>query len=214
MRAVQGAIRKRDVVSHPVAIIKCFGWDVFVRSLLAGRDQTFLSIVAQTMLVVVELPEFIKRAVQLELGAMEIYRSLSERFASSEPVSRFFAELADQEKGHAELLRLCHSSADRQIWGEGYFEPWRDPVDRLEDRMRTFERRADQIVSVTDALRLVIEVESSEINDVFRAMVESSQSRLVREVRAFRSAEEKQMELIRRTIPTLAPDLAESCAVL
>jgi hypothetical protein len=44
-----GAITARHVLRHPVLVVRCFGWRVFGRCLLASAfhsPETFLSIVA------------------------------------------------------------------------------------------------------------------------------------------------------------------------
>jgi hypothetical protein len=43
-----GAIRKRDILAHPLIKIDCSGWSVFLRALTAGRDQTFLALLTET----------------------------------------------------------------------------------------------------------------------------------------------------------------------
>lgn len=214
---MHGAIRKRDIIAHPVVTIQCFGWKVLVRSLLASRNRTFLSIVGQTAYsptVAAELLELVARAIRLELRVMELYRLLAQRFVDVEPVHEFFADLARQEESHAELLELCHNSSGMKGSTEDYLGPWREVVTHLEDEMPSFERRAEEIGGVEDALRLVIDIESSEINDTFMGIVDASQSSFVRAVKAFRSAQQEHVELMCRTIPALAPDLAEACQAL
>ena len=93
-------------------------------------------------------------------------------------------------------------------------EPWREVVARLEDEIPAFERRLDQVGGLEDILRLVIDIESSEINDAFRGLVDASQSSFVRAVKAFTSAQDEHTEFICRTIPALAPGLAEACQAL
>ncbi len=39
-----GAIRKRDILAHPFVTVESFGWHVFFRVLVAGRNQTFLAL--------------------------------------------------------------------------------------------------------------------------------------------------------------------------
>lgn len=213
---MQGAIRKRDIIAHPVITIECFGWEVFVRSLVARRRRTFLSVVGRNVfgpVVAAELPEFLARGRRLELRAMLLYRSLAQRFVGVRRVHQLFLDLARQEEYHAELLELCHASSGGQRWTE-CFDPWREVVAHLEDRMRGFERRVEQLVGVAGALRFILDVESSEINDVFTAIVNASRSGFVRSVKAFRSAEQEHMELICRTLPALAPELADACQAL
>jgi rubrerythrin len=213
---VDGAIRKRDILSHPVVTIQSFGWKVLVRSLMARPGQTFLSIVAPTLLpnAVDEKSEFVARAISLELRAMRIYRCLAERFSHLGKLHDFFVNLARAEEDHAELLELCFASSDRQAWTKRSLEPWRDTVAHLEDQMQRFQLRAYHILSVPGALRLVIAIESSEIDDVFDAIVEASDSRFAQVVEAFQSAGDAHTEVICRTISELAPELIELCSAL
>jgi rubrerythrin len=106
--------------------------------LFAGRDRTFLSLLADTRQFQkprVEIPEVLVRCAQLELRARRIYESLARRFADREPVSDFFDVLARQEQEHYELLELCRKLAGREGWLEDVFAPWREAVPRLERQM-------------------------------------------------------------------------------
>ena len=38
-----GAIRSRDILSHPVITVRSFGWRIFFRAVFSGRNRTFLS---------------------------------------------------------------------------------------------------------------------------------------------------------------------------
>lgn len=214
---MQGAIRKSDILAHPLTTIRCFGWVVLMRALFADRGQTFLDIVGRTLWapgVPSELPEFLARGIGLERRAADIYRSLASRVADDEPLLKLLAELARQEEDHAELLELCHASSRRRDWSEGRIDPWRDVVAGLEVRMAALRRNVELVASRTEALRLVLDIESSEINDVFAAIVEASQSGFVLAARAFRWAEEEHVDLICTKIPALAPELAEACRAL
>lgn len=214
---MDGAIRKRDILTHPVATIRTFGWKAFVRSLLARPGQSFLAIVARTVLpskAVEEEAEFVAHAIGLERGAMRIYRCLAERFSHMQELHDFFMKLSRAEEHHAELLELCIASSDRQAWMKRSLEPWRDTVARLEDQMQRFQLRAYQMLSVPGALRLVIAIESSEIDEVFEAIVEASDSRFAQAVEAFRSAGDAHIEEICRTIPKLDPELLAACSAL
>lgn len=42
-----GYIRKREILAHPLQIIRGFGFRVFFASLFATRETTFLSILTQ-----------------------------------------------------------------------------------------------------------------------------------------------------------------------
>ena len=207
-----GAICKRDILAHPFVTIHCFGWQVFFRALIAGRNQTFLSLLAQTHTLQppkVNVPKLVGRCVKLELRAKRIFDSLAIRFADQGPVEEFFVTLARQEQSHAELLELCREAASRAGWKEEFFTPWRDAVPRLEGQMGDAEASLESLGSVADALRLVVQIEGSEVNHVFKGIVSASGSDFVRSLGAFQSAGKKHISYICETIPKLEPTLAK-----
>jgi rubrerythrin len=212
-----GAIRKRDILAHPVVTIRCFGWPVFLRTVLARRRQTFMSLLAETGSFgpsAVEVPELLGHCVELELQAKRIYEMLSERFADRPPVREFFQTLARQEQSHSEMLELCREAAGREGWLEKHFAPWREAVPRLEQQMDTVEASLGDLESVRDALRLVIQVEGSEINQVFDGVVAATDSGFVQHLRPFHTAEETHLSYITDRISQLEPSLAQECQTL
>jgi len=212
-----GAIRKRDVLAHPLVTVQCFGWKVFFRALTARGNATFLSIVADsqpTAKTSEQLPELVGRCVELERCAMRIYEAFAERFVDEPEVRGFFRSLACQENGHAELLQLCHSSVGHGRWVEQQLGSTRSVVEQLECEMLSTEGKISGIDSVEEALRVVIAVESSEINEVFMRVVEACPSQFVRVIGRFWDAEQRHMEFICQKIPELAPGLADECAGL
>ncbi len=75
-----GAIIKRDILAHPVVTIRCFGWSVFIRALLAGPRTTFLSLLTETHVLQPadeRVEQFVGRCVELELKACRVYETLS-----------------------------------------------------------------------------------------------------------------------------------------
>jgi hypothetical protein len=212
-----GAIRRRDILAHPFVTIHSFGWPVFFRALIAGRDQTFLSLLATTRVLrppKVKVPELLGDCVKLELGARRIYEALAERFTDRELVRQFFETLAQQEQEHAELLELCRELASREGWLEEQFTPWRDAVPRLERQMDEAEASLKDLDSLADALRLVIQIEGSEVNQVFGSALAATDSGFVRNLRAFQSAITKHIYYICDRIPKLELDLAYECRAL
>jgi len=209
-----GAIRKRDILAHPLVTIHCFGWRVFFRALAADHNQTFLSLLAEAHALeppAVKVPELIGRCIELEKRAKSIYERLAVWFMGRAPMKGFFDDLARQEQSHAELLELCRTSASRESWLEEHFSPWRDSVPRLEKQMEKFESSLESIAGVTDALRLVLWIERSEINKVFRGVVTATGSTFVRKLSAFQKAGARHITFICEEIPKLEPDLAEEC---
>jgi ferritin len=212
-----GAIRKRDVVVHPVVTIRCFGWPVFLKTVIAGRRQTFLTLLAEANAFgppTVEVPSLLENCVFLELQAKLIYEALAERFSDRAPVREFFETLAQQEQDHADLLELCGEIAGQEGWQEEHFGPWRDAIPVLEQQMDTVEASLGDLDSVTDALRLVIQVESSEINRVFESVVTATDSGFVRHLEPFHAAGVEHISYISDRIPKLESSLAKECEAL
>lgn len=212
-----GVISKRDILAHPVVTIRCFGWPVFFKALVAGRGQTFLSLLCEAGALrpaTVEVPELLGHCIELELRAGRIYERLAQQFAGQDRVRRFFQTLAEQERSHAELLELCRQTAGRAGWLEEKFAPWRDAVPRLEQQMGEAEAAAYGLDELADALRLVIHIEGSEINDVFAGTVSATDSDFVRTLRAFHTAGTTHIGYISDRIPEFDPQLASECRSL
>ena len=207
-----GTICKRDILAHPIATVRCFGWMVFFRALTAGPRQTFLSILID--LNALHSRAFVEQCVSLELRAMRIYELLAQRFHDKEPVRTFFENLVSQEQDHAELLRLCQAAVDHGCWEEKFLDHWKDVVPQLEQQMREAEAALNKIDSVADALRLVIDIESSEVNRVFMGVVMAADSTFVTKMNAFWNAGDEHISYIRNRISDLEPSLAEKCEKL
>lgn len=212
-----GAINKRDILAHPIITIRCFGWRVFVRALFARRETTFLTVLAEAEVLqpaADEVADFVARCVELELQASRIYTVLAKRFTGDTEVCEYFIQLARQEESHAELLELCRVAAARQRWNDEPVQPWRSVVPQLERRMREAEISVDDISSLRSALQLVIDIESSEINDVFSSVVSAAESDFVRGLRVFRETETRHLDFICRGISRLDPALTRHSDVL
>ena len=209
-----GAIRKLDILAHPFVTIDCFGWGIFFRALMANREQTFLALLIQTGTFQppkAKIPELVDRCIELELRAKRIYQWLAGRFLGYQSVSGFFDTLAHQEETHAELLGLCREAARRTVWKDELFAPGRDAIPRLERQMVDAEASLNSIECVSDGLRLVIQIEASEVNQVFNSVVAASEAGFVKKVRAFQKAAAEHISFICDAIPKLEPDLAQQC---
>jgi rubrerythrin len=212
-----GAIRKRDILAHPIVTVQCFGWKVFFRVLVAGGDVTFLSIVASSRFfgeAAGELPDLVGRCVELERSAKRIYEALADRFDDQPEVRRFFRSLAMQEKNHAEMLTLCLRSTSHGRWVEQQLSSMRGSVERLQNEMLAAEASVPDISTARDALRLVITIESSEINRLFKRVVAACPSQFVRTIRRFWDAEQQHFLFICKGIQVLSPELSDECKVL
>jgi len=212
-----GAIRRRDLIAHPLVTVHCFGWPLFFKALTAGQHTTFLSLLAGSHALrspTVQIPELLGRCIDLETRARRIYQLLADRFRQRAAVKRFFETLAQQEQDHSELLELCRQLASREGWLEEHFAPWRGAVPQLERQMDDVEDSLEHLDRLSEALRLVIRLEGSEINHVFRGALSATDSEFVRTLQAFRTAEAKHIAYACDQIPRFAPDLADECSGL
>lgn len=213
-----GAICTWDVLSHPVVTIQCFGWRVFFRAVFSGSENvSFLAILAETGAFSrprVPPPEFIDRCISLERRVMKLYDALSRRYERRQAVREFFEDLANQEQQHADLLELCRAAAGRGRWREPVFDPWKRVVPQVEQHLKEAEISLSRPGELADVLRLVIELEASQINGVFAGIVQATDSRLLTKLDAFRSAVHDHLAYIQERIPVLEPALAGACQVL
>jgi hypothetical protein len=202
-----GVIGTWDILAHPVATIRCFGLPIFFRALFAGQGKTFLSLVFEGHVPTTKVPSLLQRCISLELRAERIYIALSRALEDQEAVSVFFAALAQQERDHVDLLRLCKIAADRGRWQANLFNPWQDYLPRLEQQMDEAEVAINSIDSMEAALRLVIQIESSEVNQVFYSALAATDVAFVKKLQPFRKAMEWHMRFIVDRITELAPQL-------
>ena len=212
-----GVINHWDILAHPVTTIRCFGWQVFFRAIGPWHGKPFLSLLRSVGFLKTadsNVSTILERCIGLELRAKRIYAALAKAFSEEGLVGPFFAGLADQEQDHADLLQLCRAAAARGGWTANLFNPWQAYLPRLEQQMDATEAAVREIGSVDDALRLVIQVESSEINEVFNAALAATDSAFVKQLRPFKKAMEAHMSYIMERLPELSPQLMLACREL
>ena len=208
-----GAICKRDILAHPIVTIRCFGWRVFLKALFAGRDKTFLSLLNEVEVLkpAGDVVQLVDRCVDLELRAKGIYENCADRFREPVEARQFFESMARQEQGHAELLGVCAKAARRERWDDALFAPWRDAIPELERQMDAMESQAEMLEDLSSALQLVVDIESSEINHIFDAVVHATESVFIDRLQVFRTTEIQHIKYICRAVPHLDPGLSEAC---
>ena len=209
-----GVITNLDIAAHPVVTIRAFGWQVFFRAVFGGPETTFLSLLQGIRATTTNLPPLLDRCVGLELRAKRVYLALAKAFGDDASVGPFFGGLAVQEQYHADLLRVCRAAALRGGWKASLFNPWQDYLPRLEQQMDAAESAVPEIDSVDAALQLVVQIECSEINQVFNAALAASDSLFVNRLRPFREAMESHMKHIVGRLPELSANLVPACREL
>lgn len=203
-----GIITGWDILTHPIITIQCFGWQVFFQALFEGNGRTFLSLVAKASpaeRTTSRLTTMVDRCVDLELRAKRIYLGFATAFADQPTACQFFETLAEQEQEHADLLALCGAAARRGGWTTNTTNPWEHYMPCLEQHMRDVETCLAEITTLDDALRLVVQIESAEINRVFQAALASCDSAFVRRLTVFQQAMESHITYIVDQLPKLDP---------
>ena len=214
---MDGVIRTRDVLAHPITAIQCLGWRVFFKAAVPWRHETLLSLLQKGDYfgdAAWKVPELFERCIGVEWQAKRIYAAFARVFAESRSASRFFEVLAQQEQEHAELLEVCQTIAGRGGWKAEHFSQWQDLLPRLEQRMQAMESSLTGIGSLDDALRLVVQIESSEINEVFYGVVAATDSAFVWKLKPYRDAMDLHLAYICRRMSELAPLLTAACQKL
>ena len=212
-----GVITSWDVLAHPISTIQCFGWRVFFRAVTPWHDKPFLSLLQDAGFLgaaASQVSTVLERCIALELRAKRIYKALAKTFSDHGSVEPFFTGLAAHEQYHADLLEVCRSATLRSGWKASLFNPWQDYLPRLEQQMEATEAAVYSIDSVEAALQLVIQIESSEINEVFHAALAATDAVFVKRLKPFRKTMEAHMSYIAERLPALSPQLMLACREL
>ena len=205
---MRGTIRKRHIVAHPAVTIRCFGWKVFLRALFAGSRRSFVSLLTDSGIAPPDdrsLYHLLGRSVNLELRAMRIYESLARRFTGPASAREFFETIARHEAEHAELLDLCRivSRPSSQIpYG---LQRWRDTLPVIGARLREVEAAVSDVADLSDALQLVMDVESSGLNEVFSEVLLAVDSAFIVELEVIRTAMRRHVDYVCEKMPELDP---------
>ena len=205
-----GVISGIDILAHPVVTIRCFGWRIFFKAIAPWQGKTFLSLLRSAAFprpVGSNVQTILERCIGLELRAKLIYTALGKALYDQGLVGPFFVGLAEQEQYHADLLELCRAAAIRKGWKASIFNPWQDYLPRLERQMEAAEAAVYEIDSVDAALQLVVQIESSEINEVFRAAIAATDAAFVKRLKPFQNTMEAHMTYLVERLPQLSPNL-------
>jgi rubrerythrin len=185
-----GVITSRDILTHPVVTIQCFGFRLFLKALFARPNETFLSVLSRAGALgngghprpQAEVTERFSRMIQLELRAKKVYTTFAQTFASDATARRFFETLAAQEQEHADMLEIHRVATFRGDCKMNDDDCSNEALSRLEQEMSDAEELSTAIDSLEDALRLVVQLEWSEINQVFKDLFSASRSVFVQKL--------------------------------
>ena len=212
-----GAIRNWDILTHPIGTIRCFGWRIFLKAAFSWHAKTFLSLLQEDGFFEAAgstVPDVFKRCISMELQAKRVYAALPGCFLKPNQQDSSLKFWLEQEQDHAELLEICRAAASRGGWRAEHLSSWQGLLPRLEQQMQVIEDSVTSIGSSEDALRLVIRIGSSEINQLFLGIVTKADSAFIRKVRAFRDAVDFHIAYVCQRLPKLAPELTTACREL
>jgi rubrerythrin len=101
--------------------------------------------------------------IGLEDRSATLYLELSIRFFDNHELSWFWVEMAMEEKQHAGMLQHCREAG---VYAAEL--PNKDEIQRLNALFRRLEARlAEPELALDDAFEMALELETSEINDVY-----------------------------------------------
>jgi hypothetical protein len=209
-----GVITSWDIFAHPISTIRCFGWGVFLKAVAPWNEKTFLSLLQEAGYFGAassKVPTILERCIGLEQRAKRIYEFLATAFGDQRAASQFFTGLALQEQVHADFLNVCRAASLRTGWNGKLFNPWQQSLPRIEEQMEDAETEVYQIDSLEIALQLVLQIESSEINEIFYAALAATDAAFVKRFKPFREAMKVHMAYIADRIPQLSPQLMFAC---
>lgn len=214
---MRGAICRPDILLHPFVTVRAFGWRVFFQAIVHPSETTFLGLLKSNGFfepAALKAPELIQRCMALELQAAAIYGTLADRFADAPPLCAFLAELAAEEYEHADLLRVCTALAGRGRFQAQRVSRWCDCMGPLEEHMQDALASLDRIGCVEDVAQLVLQIEGSEVNHVFRDVIAATDSPFVKKLGSFQRAVRRHLGFVCQTLPMLASSAAAACQVL
>jgi len=131
--------------------------------------------------------EIYEKFIEFEERAASVYLNFASHFSKNPDLSSFWLEMGMQEKQHAGLLQFC--LAEKMLAGD---LPNNVTIQKVGEKFRDAETRAaDPQLSVDDAFQIALELEASEVNDIYCHLTTTTHSSVY---------------LWHRKVATLAPD--------
>ena len=106
--------------------------------------------------------------ISFEERSADLYLDLSVRFVADVELSWFWVEMAMEEKQHAGMLQYCKET--------GMFSNRLPGEENIQDLAGLFRRLGKKVaepdLSIDDAFAVAIDLESSEINEIYRNLTQ------------------------------------------
>ena len=117
------------------------------------------------------MTEVLKRCSMLEERVAAIYSQFGGSLNDEKEVASFFLGLAEEEKHHAKILAAEKAALDVDS-DTGYFMPeFSAKLTEMDAMLKRVEEKARTGVTKDEAFALVLELEQSELNTIYRDLV-------------------------------------------
>lgn len=187
---MRGLIGKKDVLRHPVVVIRGFGWKAFFRAVAAPPGRTFLEVISvgiprPSTPQEIELSAQLDKMISFELRCSHIYARMAEIFRDRWGLARdFFRNLSEQEEGHAEILRITKVEVSRRSLWKILIPVKAEVIEKTDKLLSDVEwsLREPEKLTIEQGLENVERLESSEINMVFDFLLHSVSSPFIKKI--------------------------------
>lgn len=114
----------------------------------------------------------LKRFAEIECLVSKIYYRFSHLFLPDAELRDFWWEMAVEEEQHAEILLACKALI--QNYDDETLDPSisRDNADRLRAHLTTYLAKGTPSLSVDEAFKIALEIETSEIDAIYSKLLQ------------------------------------------
>lgn len=195
---------------HPLEIIRLFGLQVFLSTLLSGRKSLLEHVVERYRSDRFPMPGYLGRAyrvsILIEQRMARVYDRMAKRFPTVPEAQALFRELRDEELEHCRLMTLCLYTVRLRPSLQFVPQISERPIRELLRRLRSIDRGIGHL-ALQEALQITAELESGEINIIFDRLLlqaECPESRLfadrLRQAQEHRESVPRRLAALRATL--------------
>ena len=177
---MRGFITRKDLLRHPIMVIRNFGVVLFVKALFS-KNRPFLDFIQSPAS---KIPVALKPYAStmdafsyFERRIAGIFLLFAEKFKHTKKVHQFYKEISRQKMGRYALLQFVKSfTSKRQIKDEKW-QPHLPRIERLENIVSSAEERIKSEISLNEALQITQNLVFSDLNIVYIDLKDSIYSR-------------------------------------
>lgn len=115
----------------------------------------------------------LKRFAEIEKLVSKVYFRFSHLFISDVELRDFWWQMAKDEEQHASILIACKALVDN--YEHETVDPGigREKADQLMEKMNSYLSRGTTSISVDEAFKIALEIESSELDAIYSELLKS-----------------------------------------